>query len=364
MPMLPDRRMILLAGGGLMIAASRPALAAPSFDAAVSTKAHDPRARKTYPTVAAALAAAPAAGEKAFRILVTAGAWREQLLIDKPNIHLEGEGRASSIIVFNQHAAARRGGEIATVTVTAPGFEARRLTIANDFDYPGNMPAEVAYDRTGASGAQALALRLGQGSDKAWLDKVALTGWQDTLYAEAGRSLYTNCFISGCVDFIYGAGVAVFELCEIRSRTRPGKDFHGFIAAPNTHRNQRFGLVFLDCRLTRDADMPDHTMALGRPWRASKTFADGRYGDPDAVGHAAFIRCWMDRHIVQQGWYPMHYNLRDGRRTMYQPEDARLFEFASRGPGAGRASKTRRMLSAREARHYQRATLLRGWSPN
>lgn len=360
---LLDRRTLLFAGGAL-IGLSRPTLAAEAFNAVLSTRPNDPRGEATYDTLKAAVAAAPADGERPFRILVTAGAWREQAEIDKPNVHLIGEGRGQSIIVFNQHAAARRGGEIATLTVTAPGFRARRLTIANDFDYPGNMPADVPYDRTGASGAQALALRLGQGSDKAWLDDVALTGWQDTLYAEAGRSLYTDCLISGCVDFIYGAGVAVFERCEIRSRTRPGKDFHGFIAAPNTNRNQTYGLVFLDCRLTRDADMPDHTMALGRPWRATKAFADGRYGDPDAVGHAAFIRCWMDRHIVPEGWYPMHYNLRSGRRTMYQPDDARLFEFASRGPGAGRASKIRRMLSTREARLYQRATLLDGWSPN
>lgn len=368
MSMLHDRRSVLCAGGALAILAVGAARAAsrPAFDAVLDREEQGRGGARGFRTLAAALDAAPGDGARPFRILVPAGTWREQVAITKPNVHLIGEGRAASVIVFDEYAAGRNrpGGpaEIATVTVTAPGFRAERLTIANDFDYPGHMPAEVDYDRTGASGAQATALKLGEGSDRAYFEDVALTGWQDTLFADAGRSLFRRCHVSGCVDFIYGAGRAVFDRCEIRARTRPGKAFHGFIAAPDTDRRQRFGLVFLDCRLTRDADMPDHTLALGRPWRRTMTFPDGRYGNPDAVGQAAFIRCWMDGHIVPEGWYPMHYNLKGGRRTMLEPEDARLFEYASHGPGAGRASKRRRQLSAAQARAYTISTVLDGWT--
>jgi pectinesterase len=361
----PDRRSVVLAGLAGLTAA--PAWAKPAaFDAVLSSRP-DPRAARNFATLGEALAAAPISGDKPFRILVPRGTWREQVTVRAPNVHLAGEGRGASVIVFNEYAAGRSrpGGppEIATMTVLAPGFRAERLTIANDFDYPRNMPAEVDYDRTGASGSQATALKLGEGSDRAYFEDVALTGWQDTLFADAGRSLFRNCFVSGCVDFIYGRGVAVFDRCEIRSRTRPGKDFHGFIAAPDTDRHQLYGLVFLDCRLTRDADMPKATMALGRPWRHTMTFPDGRYGNPDAVGHAAFVRCWMDDHIVPEGWYPMHYNLKGGRRAMYQPEDARLFEYASKGPGAGKPSGRRRQLTAAQARAYTVSNLLKGWRP-
>jgi pectinesterase len=358
-----DRRALVLGACGLAFAS--PAIAAQRFDAVVSNKGSDPRG-KTYPSLAAALDAAPASGDRPFRILVTAGAWREKLAVTKPNICLVGEGRNASIITFDDYASGRRSGgsnEIATVVVSAPGFRAERLTIANGFDYPGHMPPDVPYDRTGASGAQATALKLAEGSDRAYFEDVALTGWQDTLFTDAGRSLFRRCYISGCVDFIYGRGVAVFDHCEIRSRTRPGKDFHGFIAAPDTDRRQPYGLVFLDCRLTKDADMPRHTMALGRPWRHTMTFPDGRYGNPDAVGHTAFVRCWMDDHIVPEAWYPMHYNLKGGRRAMYEPEDARLFEYGSRGPGAGKASTRRRQLTTAEARDYTLARLLSGWTP-
>lgn len=365
MSRFPDRRSVVLAGLAGLTAA--PAFAKPApFDAILSDKP-DPRAARSFATLGEALAAAPASGDKPFRILVPAGTWREQVTVRAPNVHLVGEGRGASVIVFNEYAAGRNRPdgppEIATMTVLAPGFRAERLTIANDFDYPHNMPAEVTYDRTGASGAQATALKLGEGSDRAYFQDVALTGWQDTLFTDAGRSLFRDCFVSGCVDFIYGRGVAVFERCEIRSRTRPGKDFHGFIAAPDTDRRQPYGLVFLDCRLTKDADMPKATMALGRPWRHTMTFPDGRYGNPDAVGHAAFVRCWMDDHIVPEGWYPMHYNLKGGRRAMYQPEDARLFEYASKGPGAGKPSGRRRQLTPTQARTYTVSNLMKGWRP-
>lgn len=335
MSLVLDRRSLLLTGAAAAFAG--PALAAPKrFDAILSDRP-DPRAARSFATLAQALDAAPASGDKPFRILVPKGTWREQVTVTKPNVCLIGEGRSASVIVFNEYAAGRNrpGGppEIATMTVTAPGFRAERLTIANDFDYPHHMPAEVDYDRTGASGAQATALKLGEGSDKAYFEDVALTGWQDTLFTDAGRSLFRDCFVSGCVDFIYGRGVAVFDRCEIRSRTRPGKDFHGFIAAPDTDRRQPYGLVFLDCRLTRDADMPKHTMALGRPWRHTQTYPDGRYGNPDAVGQTAFVRCWMDDHIVPEAWYPMHYNLKGGRRPCTSPRTHGCSSTPARGRG-------------------------------
>ncbi len=84
--------------------------------------------------------------------------------------------------------------------------------------------------------------------------------------------------------------------------------------------------------------MPAHTMALGRPWRHTMSFPDGRYGNPNAVSYAAFVRCWMDDHIVPEAWYPMHYNLKGGGRAIYQPEDARLFDPPA--PGRARAGRS------------------------
>lgn len=42
-------------------------------------------------------------------------------------------------------------------------------------------------------------------------------GYQDTLYAKAGKQYYSNCYIEGAVDFIFGAAAAWFGECTIAS---------------------------------------------------------------------------------------------------------------------------------------------------
>jgi hypothetical protein len=56
----------------------------------------------------------------------------------------------------------------------------------------------------------------------------------------------------------------------------------------------------------------------------------------------------------------MGYTARSGARVFLQPSEARLVEFASRGPGA-RAGARRQMLSADEAARYAPEKVLDGW---
>lgn len=362
------RRSLLRSATAMGVAAALPACVTARsvpFHATLSTTEAAINGVPAFPTLTAALAAAPP-GDAPYRIFIPAGTWREHNRVTRANVHLGGATRATSRLVFNDRANEQRPPDVpgSTLDVRAPGFSAAHLTIDNDFDYPNYPLAEVPYDRTGASGAQARAVYLEPGADRSTFVDVAMNGWQDTLFVDAGRSLFSGCTVSGCTDFIYGAGVVVFDRCEIRSRTRPGKDFHGFVVAPSTHVDQPVGIVFLDCRLTKDQDMPPHTVALGRPWRRTKAFPDGkRYGNPDCVPHAAFVRCWLDDHIVPEGWYPMHFNDANGVRVMFQPEDARLFEYESRGPGRGVGSARRRQLSAAQASELTPARIFGDWIP-
>jgi pectinesterase len=354
-------RRAFLAGAAACIAS--PVLATTSlFDAVVGTD--------LYPTVQAAIDAAPATGRKPFRILVPAGTWREKLRVASPFVQLIGAGQATTRLVFGDHAGAPQPGEAvrvlrdsATLTVTASDFAAADLTVENDFDYVGNLiRSERAY--AGGVGLQGLAVSIAGESDRSSFERVALVGHQDTLFANAGRAAFRDCVVSGSVDFIFGAGRAWFERCEIRSRHRPGfQRNHGFITAPSTPRAQPFGLVFADCRLLREPLVPPGSVVLGRPWRPGRRFADGTYGDPEAMGAAAFLRCWMDAHISADGWDEMGYAARDGTRIFLQPDAARLAEFASRGPGAFR-TRRRRWLTAAAARGYTRDAVLAGWRPD
>lgn len=355
-------------GGGLATAAlvacgqTRAVRMADGFDAEVRADGLG-----SHRSIAAAIADAPLDGQRPWRILVGAGRWREKLVVDRPHIHLVGADRASSVIQFDA-AAGQPGPDgapwgtwgCASVIVRAADFSAHGLTIENSFDYLGNLDSPH-FQPIGPNGLQAVALMLDQGADRCRLTDVDLHGHQDTLFVDAGRSLFRGCRITGSVDFVFGAGRALFQDCELRSRARPGKPRQGYVAVPSTPAAQDCGLVFERCRLTREAAVPDASVALGRAWRPGRTFADGKYGDPGVLGSAVFVSCWMDAHIdPQAGWDAMAYTARDGTRVMLEPLEARLYEFDSRGPGAAR-SPVRRWLSAEQAAAYTPMRVLAGW---
>ena len=295
----------------------------------------------SYADLTSAIAAAPTDGTRPFRVLVTRGILEGQVVVDKPFIHLIGEDRAGSVI--NHLAAsglAAPGGSTwgtfrtPTMFVRAPGFHARNLTINNAFDGLAEMSKPGGlYSHSGA-GPQAVALMLDKGSDLASLVDCDILSYQDTLFPNAGSTLFERCLIVGSYDFIFGAGRAWFEACEIRSRPRPVDPIDGYIVAPSTPVDQPFGFVFHHCRLTKERGVLTGSVYLGRPWRPSGTFLDGRYGDPRFVAAAAFLDCWMDDHIAPAGWTEMWYTGKDGNpRTMLQPEDVRFSQYGSRGPG-------------------------------
>lgn len=340
------RRAFLL---GSSAALAVPASAADRFD--VTLRDGD--------SLQAAIDRAP--GDRPFRIALPAGTFREKLQVTRANVILVGAGRERTRIVFGDYAGAPQpGGAVralrssATLTVVEAGFQARDLTVENDFDYVANLlKSERSY--AGGVGLQGLALSLADAADKALFERVTFIGHQDTLFADAGRSCFRDCSISGSVDFIFGGGIAWFEHCEIRSRFRPGfQRNQGFITAPSTRRDQRFGLVFDDCSLLREPLVPNGSVVLGRPWRPN--------GDTRALGQAVFLRSWMDAHVSADGWDEMGYAGPDGTRIFLQPGEARLAEYASRGPGGFRTPR-RPWLAETEARAFTRDRVLDGWGP-
>lgn len=327
-----------------------------------------PQASNHYSSIGAAIDAAPAHSLSPYRIGIEPGLWHEKLVISKPDIHLIGLDRRRSVLSFDA-AAGMPGPDgkpwgtsaCASVIVCAAGFRAENLTIENRFDYVGHLYDPV-FQPIGSNGLQAVALMLDEGADRAVFTDVDFVGHQDTLFVDQGRSLFRNCRINGSVDFIFGGGRAVFSRCTLLSRFRPGNPRQGYIAAPSTDQSHRGGLLFDRCDLQRESEVSDGSVLLGRAWRPTHRFADGNYGDPDAVGSVLFSRCWMDAHIDKQGWDAMAYTARDGSRQLFEPTDARLYEHHSRGPGALH-SEQRRWLSARDPALYDADDLFADWQP-
>jgi pectinesterase len=320
------------------------------------------RGAPTYRTIGAALAAQSVNGGVRTVIFVRNGRYREKLTIDRPRVTLVGESRDGTVLTFDAIAdtPSPGGGTYGTrgsftLRVVAPDFRAERLTIENAYDYLANA-AKAADDPTKARNPQGVALMLDTGSDRAAFVEVTITGHQDTLFPNAGRSYFTRSTVAGSVDFIFGAGQAVFEDCDIVSRDRGSQTNNGYVTAPSTNIASAHGFLFVRSRLKKErADMAPNSVVLGRPWHP--------FAAPDAVGSAVFIDCWMDDHIGQRGWDRMSSVDSTGTRVWYEPSSARFFEAGSTGPGAV-ASTSRRVLGVADAARHTAAAVLGNWQPS
>lgn len=327
--------------------------------------------RPTYKSVQAALDSLPVYATKSRRIFIRSGRYYEKLVIDKAFVSLIGEDRRDTLLSFDAYSGQQKpdgSGKwgtwaCATLIVRAPDFSAENLSIENGYDYPTN-DVKDAKDPTRTNDPQAVALMTDAGSDRALFRRVNISGHQDTLFANAGRAVFQESRISGNVDFIFGAGQALFEECEIvtRARSKPGVDPIGYVTAPSTQIANAWGMVFLRCKLLRENDkVPAKSSPLGRPWHPTTTFADGRYADPNAIGSTVFIDCFMDEHITVDGWAAMSGTPKTGtEKTWFQPEDSRFFEYRSKGPGAA-VNPKRRQLTDVQAAQFSRERLLGDW---
>jgi polygalacturonase len=292
-----------------------------------------------------ALDAAPKTGAL---VLVAPGSYREVLKIDKPNIRIRSANPdASKTVVINDLSAGTAGGTLhsATVNVTADNFFAENVTFQNDFNatHP-QLPA----------GSQALALLVT--GDRAVFHNVRLLGNQDTVYAGShnctpngqdcipARQYFSDCYIAGDVDFLFGDGKAIFDHCEIHSTAHAG----GFITAQSKHYpDQDSGFVLNRCTLTADPGITN-PVYLGRPWRPYAT--------------VVYLDTEMGGHIDPAGWREWHPGETHSIDTVYYAE------YNSTGPGAHHEEREphTHFLSQEQAGQFAPSVFLRGadnWDP-
>lgn len=344
-----SRRAILAAGPILpLLAPCRGIASSPRVDITVS-----PDDTGVQASIARALEQASLLGRPA-TIGLEPGIYREKPTIAVPGVTLVGLGRGA-VIAYGAAAGLRRPdgstwgtGGSATLTIEAPGVTLAGLTIRNDFDYIDDLKTHAS------GGAQAVALSIGRRADRTLIERCAIEGYQDTLYV-ATRSLFRRCRIAGGVDFIFGGAAALFQHCDIVTRFVPDAPESGFVAAPSTLAEQRYGFVFDRCHLARERGVPDGSTWLGRPWRAG--------GNMAILGSTVFLRCRLDAHIKREGWTAMGFTDPSGIKRMLQPSQARLFEWKSTGPGAAPPGPGRRRLSDAQAGTYTSDAILQGWVP-
>ncbi|MEK7781257.1 MAG: pectinesterase family protein [Verrucomicrobiota bacterium] len=294
----------------------------------------------SHTNVQEAVNAAPDNGTNWFIILVKPDVYEGQVIIPKTKrfIHIVGEDRATTVLTWPYNVNDRKPNQPYQFD---PGF----VVVGNDF-----RAENLTFENSSGDHGQALAVRVD--NDRAVFENCRLLGWQDTLMVNNGRHYFTNCFIAGRVDFIYGSATAVFDRCEIQSKNG------GYITAASTPKEKEFGLVFLNCKLTGDPkpwnppvgqtqfEKSDVKAYLGRPWRSSAS--------------VAFLNCEIGAHIRPEGWHNW------GNPT--NEITARYAEYNSTGAGANPAARVKwaKQLTDAEAKDYTVERILKGkdgWSP-
>ncbi|MBA2947572.1 pectinesterase family protein [Streptomyces himalayensis] len=302
-----------------------------------------------YKTVQAAVDAVPANNTSRIVISIKPGTYRETMKIpsNKPHVTLQGTGgsRKDTVIVYNNSAGtAKPGGGTygtagsATVAVEADDFQARNLTVSNDFDEKANQ---------NAGGHQAVALRTS--ADKVFLDSVIITGDQDTLELETaapdklGRVYVRNSYVIGNVDFIFGRASAVIDRSVITLKKRWDGTSAGYITAPSTPADRK---GFLIANTTVNGDVSAGSFYLGRNWHAG--------GDAALDPQTTVRNSTLSNAIKSTPWSDM---------GGFAWKDDRFAEYKNTGPGAGTASSDRPQLTDAQAAGQEIVDWLGDWTP-
>lgn len=274
-----------------------------------------------YQSIQQAIDSARAFPDKRVTIFIKNGTYREKVTIPSWNnkLTLKGESELDTIISYDDHFKKINRGRNSTfltptVTVQADDVHIESLTIEN----------------TAGDVGQAIALFAG--GDRGVFKKVHLLGNQDTLYVtgDGNRQFFTQCYIEGTTDFIFGAATAVFEECQIHSKKQ------SYITAASTPRGQSYGFVFLRAKFTAENSVKG--VYLGRPWRP--------------FAKTVVIQSKLGKHIHEKGWSP--WNNSSPRHVYYA-------EYDNTGPGATAAKRRvswSRRLDKKTAKPYTKEKIL------
>ena len=290
-----------------------------------------------YRSIQQAVNALPNSGGS---IAIKPGVYREVVTIRKPHVHLYGTSadQAATQIVFN-NTGPQNGGTFnsATVFVEADNVTLDHLTIAN------------------SAGNKGQAIALAVTADRAIFRHVRIISAQDTLFAASkycygdygpcvpARQYFSDCYIAGNTDFIFGDSQAVFDHCELHGIAGKGVMY---TAQDRHNKVQPSAYIFDHCRLTTSPN--SGRIALGRPWRPHAT--------------VVYLNTQIDAPVIPPGW------LEWPRFGVPSLPTAFYAEYRSTGPGADPSAREpySHLLNAREAARWDPARFLAGndnWHP-
>lgn len=261
-------------------------------------------------------------------IYVKNGTYKEKVVIPSwiKNVVIVGEDVNKTILTYDDHANIDKMGTFRTYTLKIEGdnITLKNITIENNAPQMGQA---VALHTVG---------------DKLKFIGCRFLGNQDTVFTggERTRLYFSDCYIEGTTDFIFGGAIALFENCRIHSKR------NSYITAASTIKDVEFGYVFKNCKLTADEGV--NKVYLGRPWRP--------------YGATLFMNCELGKHIVPAGW--------DNWRNPENEKTARYAEYMNTGEGADTKERVKwsRQLTNKEAQEVTTERIFKdvkkdNWNP-
>lgn len=262
-----------------------------------------------FTTIGEAVAAAPNSSTTRFVIYIKAGAYFENVEVErkKANLMFLGDGIGKTVVKASRNVVdGWTTFRSATVAVVGDRFIAKGITFENS---------------AGPSKHQAVALR--SGSDFSAFYQCSFVGYQDTLYVHSLRQFYRECDIYGTVDFIFGNAAVVFQNCNMYARKPNENQKNIFTAQGREDPNQNTGISILNCKVTAASDLipvkSSFKTYLGRPWKE--------------YSRTVFLKSNIDDLVEPAGW--LEWNGTFALSTLYYGE------YKNRGPGSNTSARVK-----------------------
>lgn len=230
------------------------------------------------------LAAKNIAGDTEKVITLASGTYKEKLEVTLPYVTMVSEtGNADDVLIEwdSLYGLKDEGGfthttdstQTVAVRDSAQGFKAVGITFSNYWN-----SVERFDEAFGAGYGEHRALAMLIQADQVIIEDCSLLGYQDTLELFTGRQLFTNCYIAGTTDFIFGTNnTTYFDGCTIHS-IDSGNANGGYITAFKGNNKGAedyvtYGAIFDGCNFTADEEVSENKTAIARPWGAYSAVA-------------------------------------------------------------------------------------------
>ncbi|WPO89393.1 pectinesterase family protein [Chryseobacterium indologenes] len=268
------------------------------------------------------------------KILIKPGVYKEKITIPetKGPIVLEGENPQNTNITYDDFASKKN----------AEGKDIGTTGSSTIFIYSNDFTAKnISFENSSGKVGQAVAVLTS--GDRIAFENCRFLGNQDTLYLKGAqdstdktkpsRNYFKNCYIEGTIDYIFGAGTAVFENCTIYS-----KETASYVTAASTPQENEFGFVFINSKIIGNAK--ENSVYLGRPWRP--------------FAKTVYIDCEINSTIKPEGWH--NWSKPDAEKTTFYAE------FNSKGSGAHISKRVpwSHQLTKGERKKYTTEIILKG----